>query len=59
MEARGQAPDYDICQVVAHIRPLLDAAQKSVVLYPAEVAPAGVRLDEWIQQVMSRKRTAT
>jgi len=58
MEAQGRAPDFDLCPLVAAIRPLLEAAKSNVVLFPAELGPEGVRLEAWTRQVMQRTRKA-
>jgi len=57
MEAQGRMPDYDICQVIAPIRPLLESGKTSITLHPAEY-PEGVKMDEWIQHVTARTRKA-
>lgn len=59
MESQGKAPDYEVCPVVQHIRPLLDAAKRSVVFRPAELGPDDIRMEDWTRQVMSRSRTAS
>jgi hypothetical protein len=58
MEAQGQAPDLDACPVPVTIRPLLEASKKTIVLYPAELAPEGIVLEDWTRNVMIHKRWA-
>ena len=50
-------PDYDICQVIAPIRPLLESGKTNITLHPAEY-PEGVKMDDWIQHVTARTRKA-
>jgi hypothetical protein len=57
MEAKGLAPDFDICPVVTRVRPLLEAGKKKIIFHPAEIAPSGVSMDEWTRQAMARKRS--
>ena len=58
MEAQGKEPDFDGCPVPVPIRALLEASKKTILLYPAETGPGGVRLDEWVRKVMVHKHRA-
>jgi hypothetical protein len=58
MEAEGKAPDLDMCPVPVPIRPLLEASKKTIVLYPAELGPEGIPLEDWTRRVMIQKRRA-
>jgi hypothetical protein len=55
MEAEGKQPDFDACTVPGSIRPLLEAAGKTIVFYPAELGPEGIRLEDWVREVMVRR----
>lgn len=58
MEAQAKEPDFDGCPVPVPIRALLEASKKTIILFPAEASPDGVRLEEWMRNVMVHKRRA-
>jgi len=59
MEAQGKAPDLDACPVPVRIRPLLEASKKTIILYPTELGPEGIALENWTRNVMIHKRRAS
>jgi hypothetical protein len=58
MEAEGKEPDFDGCPVPGPIRPLLESSRRTIQIYPAEIAPEGISLEEWTRKVMARARRA-